>query len=70
MHWQIMENILKIYNYISQIPAYADEFEPMMLVDAIRELNEDIGIPASLTDSYPPGGKGKRSVREEIEEQN
>lgn len=27
---------LTIYNDISQIPAYADEFEPMMLVDTIR----------------------------------
>ena len=40
---------LKIYNYISEIPAYADEFEPMMLVGAIRELTAAIGIPASLT---------------------
>ena len=42
---------LKIYNYISEIPAYADEFEPMMLVGAIRELTAAIGIPASLTDA-------------------
>ena len=35
---------LTIYNDISPIPAYADEFEPMMLVDAIRELCADIGI--------------------------
>ena len=40
---------LTIYNYISPIPAFEDEFEPLMLVDAIRELNEDIGIPADLT---------------------
>ena len=40
---------LTIYNDISPIPAYADEFEPMMLVDAIRELCTDIGIPENLT---------------------
>ena len=28
---------LKIYNYISPIPAYEDEFEPLMLVDAMAD---------------------------------
>ena len=28
---------IKIYNYISKIPAYADEFAPEMLADAIKE---------------------------------
>ena len=50
---------LKIYNYISEIPAYADEFEPMMLVGAIRELTAAIGIPASLTDAIRQAAKGK-----------
>ena len=39
---------LKIYNYISKIPAYEGEFEPMMLVEAIRSLSADIGIPAGI----------------------
>ena len=51
---------LKIYNYISEIPAYADEFEPMMLVGAIRE-------PASLTDAIRQAAKGKEVTAEEIE---
>lgn len=41
---------LKIYNAISKIPAYADEFEPMMLVELLEELNEQLGIPASLSE--------------------
>lgn len=39
---------MKIYNYISRTPAYEDEFEPMMLVELLEELNEQLGIPASL----------------------
>ena len=39
---------LKIYNYISPIKASADQFKPAMLVDAIRELCIDIGIPENL----------------------
>ena len=57
----------KIYNYISEIPAYADEFEPMMLVGAIRELTAAIGIPASLTDAIRQAAKGKEVTAEEIE---
>ncbi|MGN0132252.1 MAG: iron-containing alcohol dehydrogenase [Lachnospiraceae bacterium] len=41
---------LKIYNYISKIPAYEDEFEPLMLVDLLEELNKQLGIPASLAE--------------------
>ena len=52
---------LKIYNYISEIPAYADEFEPMMLVGAA------IGIPAGLTDAIRQAAKGKEVTAEEIE---
>ena len=58
---------LKIYNYISEIPAYADEFEPMMLVGAVRELTAAIGIPASLTDAIRQAAKGKEVTAEEIE---
>lgn len=39
---------LKIYNYISKTPALENEFEPFMLVDLLEELNEQLGIPASL----------------------
>lgn len=41
---------LKIYNYISKIPSYEDEFEPFMLVELLEELNEQLGIPASLAE--------------------
>lgn len=40
----------KIYNYISKIPAYEDEFDPYMLVDLLQELNAEFGIPASLSE--------------------
>ena len=52
---------LTIYNYISPIPAYEDEFEPLMLVDAIRELNEDIGIPENLITAIRQAAKGRES---------
>lgn len=58
---------LTIYNYISPIPAFEDEFEPLMLVDAIRELNEDIGIPADLTTAIRQAAKGKEVSENEIE---
>lgn len=58
----------KIYNYISEIPAYEDEFEPMMLVDAIRSLCEAIGIPANLTEAINQAGKTGSISRETIEE--
>lgn len=41
---------LKIYNYISKTPSYEDEFEPFMLVELLEELNEQLGIPASLAE--------------------
>ena len=50
---------LTVYNYISPIPAFEDEFEPLMLVDAIRELNEDIGIPENLTEAIRQTAKRK-----------
>ena len=58
----------KIYNYISEIPAYEDEFEPMMLVDAICSLCEAIGIPANLTEAINQAGKTESISRETIEE--
>ena len=58
----------KIYNYISEIPAYEDEFEPMMLVDAIRSLCKAIGIPANLTEAINQTGKTGSISRETIEE--
>lgn len=58
---------LTIYNYISPIPAYEDEFEPLMLVDAIRELNKDIGIPEDLTTAIRQAAKGREVSDEEIE---
>lgn len=58
---------LTIYNDISPIPAYADEFEPMMLVDAIRELCTDIGIPENLTIAINNASKTGTVAKEEIE---
>ncbi len=40
----------KIYNYIAQIPLGTDEFESFMLADEIRDLNDILGIPASLSE--------------------
>lgn len=40
---------LKIYNYISKTSAFEDAFEPFMLVDLLKDLNEQLGIPASLS---------------------
>ena len=58
---------LTIYNDISPIPAYEDEFEPMMLVDAIRELCTDIGIPENLTIAINNASKTGTVTKEEIE---
>ena len=38
----------KIYNYIAEIPPGEDEFESFMLADEIRDLNDILGIPATL----------------------
>lgn len=38
----------KIYNYIAEISLGADEFESFMLADEIRNLNDILGIPATL----------------------
>lgn len=58
---------LTIYNDISQVPAYEEEFEPLMLVDAIRELCEAIGIPANLTEAINNASKTGPVSTEEIE---
>lgn len=41
---------LKLYNYIAREPMAKADFEPFMLVDLLRELNEELGIPATLSD--------------------
>ena len=38
----------KIYNYIAEISLGEDEFESFMLADEIRDLNDILGIPATL----------------------
>ena len=58
---------LTIYNDISPVPAYEEEFEPLMLVDAIRELCEEIGIPANLTEAINNASKTGPVSAEEIE---
>lgn len=58
---------LTIYNDISPVPAYEDEFEPMMLVDAIRDLCDDIGIPANLTEAINNASKNGSVSKEAIE---
>lgn len=40
----------KIYNYIAKTPIDVLEFEPFMLVELLRELNEELGIPAGLAE--------------------
>lgn len=58
---------LKIFNYISQVQVSKDEFESMMLVDAIKELCASIGIPESLTVAINNASKTGELTREEIE---
>lgn len=58
---------LTIYNDISPVLAYEEEFEPMMLVDAIRELCGEIGIPANLTEAINNASKTGPVSAEEIE---
>ena len=58
---------LTIYNDISTVPAYTDDFEPMMLVDAIHSLCADIGIPENLTIAINQASKTGEVTREEIE---
>ena len=58
---------LTIYNDISPVPAYEEEFDPLMLVDAIRELCGEIGIPANLTEAINNASKTGPVSAEEIE---
>lgn len=58
---------LTIYNDISPVPAYTDDFEPMMLVDAIHSLCADIGIPENLTIAINQASKTGEVTWEEIE---
>ena len=58
---------LTIYNDISPVSAYEEEFEPMMLVDAIRELCGEIGIPENLTEAINNASKTGSVSAEEIE---
>ena len=51
---------LKIYNYISPIPAYEDEFEPLMLVDAHQGIKRGYRNPGRPDHSHPPGKEGRR----------
>ena len=39
-----------IYNYVRESKLPADDFVPEMLVEEIKKLNADLGIPASLTE--------------------
>lgn len=40
----------KIYNYIREDKLPAVNFKPQMLIDEIKKLNKDLGIPASLSE--------------------
>ena len=40
----------KIYNYVSQNPVEHSEFKPEMLVEEIKLLNRELGIPATLSE--------------------
>lgn len=40
----------KIYNYIREKKEPAQDFKPQMLVDEIKNLNADLGIPGSLSE--------------------
>ena len=58
---------LKIYNYVSRIPASADTFVPEMLTEAFRALNQEIGIPANLTEAVNRASRDGKVTAEEIE---
>lgn len=42
------EKTREYINYVSEIPAMAEEFVPSMLVEKLKELNAMLGIPACL----------------------
>lgn len=55
---------LKIYNAISPIKKTSENFAPLMLVDAIRELLADIRIPGNVTEAVRMV-KGRENTTEE-----
>ena len=58
---------LKIFNTISPVKKTSDEFEPLMLVDAIKALLKDIGIPDGILAAVHTV-KGKENItREDLE---
>ena len=57
----------KIYNYVSTSKKTSQEFVPQLLVDEIKSLLQDIGIPKGIIDAVH-SVKGKETVtKEEIE---
>lgn len=57
---------LKIYNYISPVKKTADNFEPAQLVDAVRELLADIGVPGNITNAVRTVKGRENTTREEL----
>ncbi len=55
----------KMYEYVTGKKAGAD-FVPMMFVDAIRQLNKDIGIPQGIYAGICNQNKGKTITEEEV----
>lgn len=58
---------LKLYNYINKTQAWEDDFEPEMLVDAIKKLNQELGIPATITEAVANVSKNEGVTKEFIE---
>lgn len=56
-----------IYNDISPVQMNEEEFKPAMLVDAIRKLCSDIGIPENLTIAINNASKNGIISKDEIE---
>lgn len=56
-----------IYNDISPVQVNEEEFKPAMLVDAIKELCSDIGIPENLTVAINNAAKNGIISKDEIE---
>ncbi|MDY3775401.1 MAG: iron-containing alcohol dehydrogenase, partial [Eubacterium sp.] len=58
----------KLYQYISRSQIRKEEFQPDMLVEAIRELNDELRIPENLTVAVNEASKERTVSKEEIEE--
>lgn len=56
----------KIYNYIHPMRKSKEEFKPDMLVEAIQELCEEIGIPKGILQAVKENTKYKDITKEEI----